>query len=65
MRLAGQEEQSPVHVHVCILAADLPASRKATGLKGHTSDHFMCPVCKQPFHSLVDEKCYAPERELF
>ncbi len=61
MRLAGEKELSPVHVNVCILASDLPASRKTTGLKGHTSTLFMCPVCKKPFHSLVDEKCYDPE----
>ncbi|KAI0691885.1 hypothetical protein C8T65DRAFT_538235, partial [Cerioporus squamosus] len=61
MKLAGEKELSPVHVNVCILASDLPASRKTTGLKGHTSKLFMCPVCKKPFHSLVDEKCYDPE----
>jgi len=40
--------------------SDLPASRKVSGLAGHTSKHFMCPFCEMPFYRLVDPDCYDP-----
>ncbi|OJT11593.1 hypothetical protein TRAPUB_11902 [Trametes pubescens] len=43
------------------MAADLPGSRKATGLRSHTSTQFMCAVCNKRFPSLVDHRCYDHE----
>ncbi|KAI9060847.1 hypothetical protein FKP32DRAFT_1605216 [Trametes sanguinea] len=41
-------------------ASDLPGARKATGLRGHTVNRFMCPVCKKSFNSLAHHNCYDP-----
>ncbi|OSD03378.1 hypothetical protein PYCCODRAFT_1365629 [Trametes coccinea BRFM310] len=61
VRVPGEEQ--PALVHGCLIAnaSDLPAARKASGLRGHTSKWFMCPVCKQPLHSLTDPRCFDPE----
>lgn len=60
MRIPGKEVREPCHAYVNIVAADLPGSRKATGLRGHTSKRFMCAVCKKTFTSLVDHGCFDP-----
>lgn len=51
-------ERVPAHLYVNVLAADLPGSRKTSGLRSHTSKGFMCAVCNKPFHSLVTHECY-------
>ncbi|KAI9063735.1 hypothetical protein FKP32DRAFT_1571273 [Trametes sanguinea] len=51
----------PVNCFLYANASDLPAARKASGLRGHTSKWFMCPVCKQPLHSLTDPRCFNPD----
>ncbi|KAI0819258.1 hypothetical protein BC628DRAFT_1333482, partial [Trametes gibbosa] len=56
-----QATREPCHAYLNIVAADLPGSRKATGLRGHTSERFMCAVCKQTFNSLVDHACFDQE----
>ncbi|KAH9855660.1 hypothetical protein C2E23DRAFT_693171, partial [Lenzites betulinus] len=61
MHVPEKLEPLDVNVFVNILAADLPGSRKGTGLRGHTSKWHMCAVCKKPFHSLVDDSCFNPE----
>ncbi|OSD04070.1 hypothetical protein PYCCODRAFT_1444205 [Trametes coccinea BRFM310] len=53
--------QSLVNCFLYANTSDLPAARKASGLRGHTSKWFMCPVCKQPLHSLTDPKCFDPD----
>ncbi|KAI1792694.1 hypothetical protein LXA43DRAFT_1130213 [Ganoderma leucocontextum] len=60
MQLAGADLDDPsqVNMYLNILAADLPGSRKTTGLRGHTSKAFMCSVCKKPLHSLTSHECY-------
>ncbi|KAI0351281.1 hypothetical protein OH77DRAFT_1567406 [Trametes cingulata] len=58
MRVPAEPGPIPTHLHVNIIAADLPGSRKSTGLRAHTSKLFMCAVCNKPFHSLVDHRCY-------
>lgn len=60
MRVPGKATREPCHAYLNIVAADLPGSRKATGLRGHTSERFMCAVCKQTFNSLVDHACFDP-----
>ncbi|KAJ3014376.1 hypothetical protein NUW54_g1323 [Trametes sanguinea] len=50
MRVPGSKDPQPCHVYVNIIAADLPGSWKATGLRGHTAQRFMCMVCKKTFH---------------
>jgi hypothetical protein len=45
--------------------SDLPASRKVSGLAGHTSKYFMCPFCEMPFYRLVDPDCYDPLSESY
>ncbi|KAJ2970782.1 hypothetical protein NUW54_g12655 [Trametes sanguinea] len=61
VRVPGEEQ--PALVHGCLVAnaSDLPAARKASGLRGHTAKWFMCSVCKQPLHSLTDPRCFDPE----
>ncbi|KAJ2994175.1 hypothetical protein NUW54_g7598 [Trametes sanguinea] len=61
MGVFGQEEPQPVNCFLYANASDLPAARKASGLRGHTSKWFMCPVCKQPLHSLTDPRCFDPD----
>lgn len=63
MHVHGDEETLPVNLHVLLVSADLPGGRKSTGLKGHTSKLFMCPVCNKPFHSLADSDCFDPDSE--
>ncbi|CDO76806.1 hypothetical protein BN946_scf185033.g3 [Trametes cinnabarina] len=60
MRLPSMDEPQPCHAYVNIVSADLPGSRNATGLCGHTAERFMCPVCKKSLTSLVDHTCYDP-----
>ncbi|KAI0372088.1 hypothetical protein BV20DRAFT_1034933 [Pilatotrama ljubarskyi] len=62
MRVPDEEEPTPVHCYLRANTSDLPAARKASGLRGHTSKWFMCPVCKQPLHSLADPDCFDPEK---
>lgn len=57
----GENDAVPVHCHLYANASDLPAARKASGLRGHTSTWFMCPVCKQAMHSLTHPDCFDPE----
>lgn len=58
MTVPGDEESALVNCYLYLNASDLPAARKASGLHGHTSTWFMCPVCKQPMHSLTDPACF-------
>ncbi|KAI9065736.1 hypothetical protein FKP32DRAFT_1610486 [Trametes sanguinea] len=57
---AGADKPQPCHAYLNFIAADLPGSRKATGLRGHTAHRFMCPVCKKTLPSLVDHACFDP-----
>ncbi|KAH9850227.1 hypothetical protein C2E23DRAFT_861486 [Lenzites betulinus] len=41
MSVPAQLERMPTHVYINVMAADLPGSRKATGLRSHTSKRFM------------------------
>ena len=59
-RVHGHEQREIVHCHLQSDVSDLPASRKVSGLAGHTSKHFMCPFCEMPFYRLVDPNCYDP-----
>ncbi|KAJ3002591.1 hypothetical protein NUW54_g5766 [Trametes sanguinea] len=61
MGVFGQKDPQPVNCFLYANASDLPAARKASGLRGHTSKWFMCPVCKQPLHSLTDPRCFDPD----
>ncbi|OBZ75252.1 hypothetical protein A0H81_04647 [Grifola frondosa] len=61
-RIPNEIEPQPAHGYLNINASDLPASRKTSGLRGHTSKWFMCTICHQPYHSLVDPDCYDPEK---
>ncbi|KZV64692.1 hypothetical protein PENSPDRAFT_639268, partial [Peniophora sp. CONT] len=38
-----------------------PASRKLSGLRGHTSGWWMCPWCEVTFNSLTHPRCFDPE----
>ncbi len=58
MRVPKKKALQPVHAYVNINVSDLPASRKAAGLRGVTSDDFMCHVCKKTLSSLVDHECF-------
>lgn len=57
------DEAALVHCFLYANASDLPAARKASGLRGHTSTWFMCPVCHQPMHSLTDPECFDSDSE--
>lgn len=63
MRVHGhpRTEQFLVNGMLLINTSDLPASRKLTGLRGVTSEDFMCTFCYQPFSSLVCEDCFIRE----
>ncbi|KAL7279486.1 hypothetical protein ACG7TL_007329 [Trametes sanguinea] len=61
MQIPGWADLQPVNCFLYANASDLPAARKASGLRGHTAKWFMCPVCKQPLHSLTDPKCFDPD----
>lgn len=63
MTVPGDAKSALVHCYLYANASDLPAARKASGLRGHTSKWFMCPVCKQPMHSLTDPECFDPTSE--
>ena len=52
-----------VHAFLYIDASDLPASRKAAGLRSHSSKKFMCTVCRQQLPSLTDPDAFDPERK--
>ena len=60
MRVHGepQTEEFPVNGSVLIHSLDIPASRKMSGLRGITSEDFMCTYCYQTFSSLVCEDCF-------
>ncbi|OBZ73172.1 hypothetical protein A0H81_06975 [Grifola frondosa] len=60
--IPDEPEPQPAHGYLYINASDLPASRKTSGLRGHTSKWFMCPLCHQPFHSLIHPDCYDSEK---
>ena len=47
-RVHGHEQREMAHCHLQADVSDLPASRKVSGLAGHTSKHFMCPFCDMP-----------------
>ena len=67
MRIHGEpdNQQFPVNGTLYINTSDIPASRKITGLRGVTSEDFMCTSCYQTFSSLVCEDCFNRESELF
>lgn len=46
------------HAFLNNIVSDLPASHKLNGLRGHTSEHFMCDTCEVPFSSLVNPECF-------
>lgn len=53
-----QDEDQLVHGTLYIDVSDLPASRKAAGLRGVTSSDFTCSFCHQSFDSLVSPECF-------
>ena len=65
MRIHGEpdNQQFPVNGTLYINTSDIPASRKITGLRGVTSEDFMCTSCYQTFSSLVCEDCFNRESE--
>ena len=67
MRIYGQQETEkfPVNGMMYINTSDIPASRKASGLRGIKSEDFMCTLCYQPFSSLVSEDCFNRDRKFF
>ncbi|KAI0037613.1 hypothetical protein FA95DRAFT_1457055, partial [Auriscalpium vulgare] len=62
MRVHGKPGTHPIHALLNIEASDLPASRKAAGLRGVTSKIFMCVICYMPFNDLVSCDCYDPKK---
>ncbi|KAI0733353.1 hypothetical protein C8Q72DRAFT_636139 [Fomitopsis betulina] len=50
------------HAFLNNIVSDLPASHKLNGLRGHTSEHFMCDTCEVPFSSLVNPECFDTAR---
>lgn len=63
-RVHGHAHTKTVHSALQSNVSDLPASRKANGLAGHSSKFFMCGFCDMPFFRLVDPTCYSPISEL-
>lgn len=63
MTVPGDEGSALVNCYLYANASDLPAARKASGLRGHTSTWFMCPVCEAPMHSLTDPACFDTSSE--
>jgi hypothetical protein len=59
-RVYGEKESIISHSFIQTNVSDLPASRKCSGLHGHTSKYFMCPICDMPFFRLVDPDCFDP-----
>lgn len=58
MKIAGQEEKVPIHGHLHLVCADLPAQRRACGFLSHNSDDHMCIFCDKTFPSLTDPSCF-------
>ncbi|KAH9932537.1 uncharacterized protein B0H18DRAFT_1083280 [Fomitopsis serialis] len=56
----GSEEPHLVHGSLYMGVSDLPASRKANGLRGPTSKEYPCPYCYQSFDSLTSAECFNP-----
>lgn len=52
----------PIHAFLNNICCDLPASHKANGLRGHTSETFMCDMCEALFSSLVTPECFDTAR---
>ncbi|KAH9834853.1 uncharacterized protein C8Q71DRAFT_710648 [Rhodofomes roseus] len=61
MKVHGKEGVHPIHGTLYIDASDLPASRKAAGLRGPTSKDFMCCYCYQSFDSLTTADAFDSE----
>jgi hypothetical protein len=59
-RVYGEKEPIISHSFIQTNVSDLPASRKCSGLHGHNSKYFMCPICDMPFFRLVDPDCFDP-----
>ena len=45
MKVHGRDERPVVHGSLYLDCSDLPASRKVSGLRGHSSVKWMCPLC--------------------
>ncbi|TFY50862.1 hypothetical protein EVJ58_g10857 [Rhodofomes roseus] len=57
-RVHGLKDQMLVHGQLYMGVSDLPASRKAAGLRGPTSKDYTCPYCYQTFDSLTTAQCF-------
>ena len=55
-RVHGHVDAELVHGLLYLLTADLPASRKATGLRGHSAMGYMCTECEAHTYDLIS-KC--------
>ncbi|KAH9854262.1 hypothetical protein C2E23DRAFT_726504, partial [Lenzites betulinus] len=54
-------EPEPLHAYLNNVSSDLPATHKLNGLRGHTSEPFMCDVCEATFTSLTNPECFDPD----
>lgn len=63
MKVHNRPDRELIHGMMYLNFSDLPASRKAAGLRGHTSKLHMCADCEEPFYNLIYAKCYNCERE--
>lgn len=63
MKIPGEDQLQPVHAYLLASASDLPATRKLSGLRSHSSKKWMCPLDTQPLCSLTHPDCFDAESE--
>ncbi|CDO73032.1 hypothetical protein BN946_scf185007.g86 [Trametes cinnabarina] len=64
-QISDDDEPELLHAFLNNITSDLPAAHKLNGLRGHTSNAFMCDMCDAPFNSLVNPECFDPGRFRF
>ncbi|KAH9839027.1 uncharacterized protein C8Q71DRAFT_893893 [Rhodofomes roseus] len=57
----GFDDRQLIHGGLYANVSDLPASRKAAGLRGPTSKEYTCTYCYLSFDALTDPKCFCSD----
>ncbi|VDC05126.1 unnamed protein product [Peniophora sp. CBMAI 1063] len=60
MPVHGMDGKQCIHCALYMNISDLPASRKISGMRGHTSEEWMCTWCKMTMASLTHSRCFDP-----